>query len=70
VVVPYVAPGSAADKHGVRSGDVIREIDGRAVSAIPAFARLANDVRPGQWVLVLVLPQRGFEALYVALTRP
>jgi serine protease Do len=68
VVVVRVAPGSAADKNGVRPGDVVREIDGRAVSAIPAFARLADNVRPGQSVLVLL--QRGSDALYVALTPP
>jgi S1-C subfamily serine protease len=51
VAVTHVAPGSAADNHGVHSGDVVREIEGRAVSAIPAFARLANDIRPGQWGL-------------------
>ena len=66
VVVTHVAPGSAADKHGVHRGDVVREIDGRAVSTLPTFARVASGVRPGQWVLVLL--QRGSDALYVALT--
>jgi serine protease Do len=66
VVVTHVAPGSAADKHGVHRGDVVREIDGRAVPTLPTFARVANGVRPGQWVLVLLQP--GSDALYVALT--
>ncbi len=66
VVVVHVAPGSAADKNGVRPGDIVREIDGRGVSAIPAFGPLADNVLPGQWVLVLL--QRGSDALYVALT--
>ena len=66
VVVTRVAPGSAAAKQGVRRGDVVREIDGRAVPTMPAFAQLAKGVRPGQSVLVLL--QRGPDALYVSLS--
>jgi serine protease Do len=51
---------------GLRAGDIVREINHRPVRTLDEFARLADGLRPGDAIAVLV--QRGRTALYVALT--
>ncbi len=52
-VVGSVYPGSAADQAGIRSGDVVRAIDGRAVSdfnQLPEIISLsAGQISPSRW---------------------
>ncbi len=52
VLVSSVMPGSPADKAGVKAGDVITSVNGKAVTAtsfegIPVFYSTVADLRPG-----------------------
>jgi len=50
--VTQVVPGSAADGAGIRSGDVIFEIDGRKVGSAASLASIVQDHEPGDKVEV------------------
>ena len=65
VVVDNVASGSAADKAGIRPGDVIREINRKPVKTMADFDRLARSTRREQPMTIKV--QRGASSLYVAI---
>jgi serine protease Do len=53
---------------GVRPGDIIREIDRRAVRTMADFRRLSRALRRGSEVTLRV--QRGGERFFVAFTIP
>lgn len=66
VAIARVDPGSPTADGGLRVGDVLREINQHRIRTITDVAQVANTVRPGEWVAVLV--QRGRTAVYVAVT--
>jgi serine protease Do len=65
VLVDSVASGSAAEKAGIRRGDVIREIDRKPVKTTADFDRLARATRREHPTTVKL--QRGPTSLYVAI---
>jgi len=58
VVVPKVVPGSPAEKAGIRTGDVILEVDGKAVNDAQHLKNLVASLPIGKQVDVVVL-RRG-----------
>ena len=65
VVVSAVEPGSAADEAGIRRGDIIVEVDRKAVRSIDDYKKAIAGVRKGRGVLFLV--RRGDSTLFLAL---
>ena len=65
VLVEGVASGSAAEKAGIRRGDVIREIDRKPVKSTADFDRLTRATKREQPTTVKL--QRGAASLYVAI---
>lgn len=65
VVVTQVEPGSAADESGIRRGDVILEIDRKAVRNVEEYRKSLAAIRKGRGVLFLV--RRGENTLFLAL---
>src|SRR5687768_1310913 len=65
VVVSAVDPGSAADEAGIRRGDIIVEVDRKAVRSIDDYKKAVAGVRKGRGVLFLV--RRGDSTLFLAL---
>jgi serine protease Do len=66
VVAEAVDPDSPADIVGIEPGDVIREVNHRAVRNIADFEAAVRTITVRRPVLMLI--QRGPAALYVALT--
>lgn len=54
VEVRALAPGEAAERAGIRAGDVILSIDGEAVGSPERLARIVRARRPGDTVRVLL----------------
>jgi serine protease Do len=67
VLVRQVGPGAAANA-GVRPGDVLLQIDGKAVNNVEQFRELTAQLKPGASVPVLV--KRGSSPLFLALQVP
>jgi serine protease Do len=65
VVVTSVEPGSAAEDAGIRRGDVILEVDRRAVRSVEDYKKAMAGARKGRGVLFLV--RRGESTLFLAL---
>jgi serine protease Do len=65
VVVTAVEPGSAADEAGIRRGDVILEIDRKAIRNLDEYKKSVSAIRKGRGVLFLV--RRGDSTLFLAL---
>jgi len=65
VVVTAVEPGSAADEAGIRRGDVIMEVDRKAIRNLDEYKKAVAAVRKGRGVLFLV--RRGESTLFLAL---
>jgi len=64
VLISYVEGGSAAYRAGLKSGDLILQINRQAVSTVEeAIKHLQNGVEK----VILLLVRRGDSALYVAL---
>jgi membrane-associated protease RseP (regulator of RpoE activity) len=55
VAVAAVAPGGAAEKAGIKEGDVVVEFDGEHVRSIAQFERLVRETVPGRNVKVAVV---------------
>ena len=71
VVVTDVQAGSAAEKAGLRRGDVVLEIAGRPVRDVAAFYRELGVVKPGDSVRVyLSRPGRDAAKHFIVLERP
>ncbi|HWP83580.1 MAG TPA: DegQ family serine endoprotease [Terriglobia bacterium] len=64
VLVAEVEPGSPAAEAGLRRGDVIQEVNGRAVSSVADFERL---IRQADRDVVLLLVNREGQTLYIAI---
>jgi len=67
IVVTAVNPGSAADEAGLRSGDVITEVNRRPVKNLADYNREISQGEKGKSVLFLV--QRGQSSMFLALKR-
>jgi serine protease Do len=65
VVVSGVEAGSAADEAGIRRGDVIMEVDRRAIRNVDEYRKAIAGVKKGRGVLFLV--RRGDSTLFLAL---
>lgn len=65
VVVTQVEPDSAADQAGLKSGDIIREINRKPVRTVQDFERLANDLEPKGRVLLLIT--RGNATVFLSV---
>ena len=65
VVVSAVEPGSAADEAGIRRGDVIMEVDRKAIRNLDEYKKAVAGIRKGRGVLFLV--RRGDITLFLAL---
>lgn len=63
-----VAPGSVAERGGVRAGDLLLAIDRNEIRTLEEFAAARRLLRPGRTVVLLV--RRGDSALYLALPVP
>jgi serine protease Do len=66
VVVTGVEPGSAAAEAGVRTGDVIQEIDRKPVKNVADFMQKLDKVKAGDTLLLLI--EREQNTLFVAIT--
>jgi serine protease Do len=67
LVISAVKPGSAADEAGLRSGDVIVEINRQAVKSLADYNR--EIARTDKAKSVLFLVRRGQSSLFLALKR-
>jgi len=65
--VSKVYPGSTAEKQGLRVGDHIEAINGRAVSKVIEFKEVLNSILESGEIHVLVL--RGEGKLHFKLVR-
>jgi serine protease Do len=65
VVITSVEPGSSADDAGLRRGDVILEVDRKAVRSTADYRKAVGEVKKGKGVLFLV--RRGESTLFLAL---
>ena len=66
-LVAGVEPGSAADKAGLKSGDVIRQIDGKKIVAAGDLSALVGQSKPGTKVALEVWRQGKRETLNAQL---
>jgi len=66
-VVASVVPGSPADEAQIRRGDLILEVNRRAVSDSAAFRAAVRGTEKGKGLLVLV--KRGDSTIFLALKR-
>ena len=66
MVVTEVEPDSPAERGGVRTGDVIREINRKPIKDVRDFERLTNQLSPHASVLLLL--NRGKATLFLSIT--
>jgi serine protease Do len=66
VVVTRVEPGSAVEDAGVQRGDLILEINRRAVPDVKEFQRIARGLGKDESVLLLI--NRQGQALFITIT--
>ena len=67
VIVNSVVPGSAAERAGIRQGDVITELDGAAVNDSNAFRNHIASTAPGTEVTLTVLRDNREQKIRAAL---
>jgi serine protease Do len=65
VVVVKVKPGSTAEEMGVREGDLILEVNRKAVSSLKSYERAASGLTKDQAVLLLI--KRKGQTIYLTL---
>ncbi len=66
-LVSSVAPGSAAEKAGLRAGDVVLSLDGRRIQRSTDLAELVGRSRPGDRVTLEIIRQGRREQLTAVL---
>jgi serine protease Do len=66
VVITQVEPGSPASEAGLRTGDVIREVDRKPVKDVDDFIQKVEKAKDQDTVLLFV--QRGQNSLFAAVT--
>ena len=69
VAIPQVTEGSAADKGGLKSGDVILEFDGEPVESETQFRNLVASRKPGKPVQIVVWRDGKRKSLTVRLDK-
>jgi serine protease Do len=67
--VQEVIPGSPAEEAGLRVGDLIRKVDGRAVNSSQPLADVLSAYRPGDRVVLTVERERREIEIPVTLGR-
>ena len=65
LVVVHVEPDSSGAEAGIRTGDIILEIDQEPAEDIEEFNRKTQDYKPGETILFLV--KRGEQTLFLTL---
>jgi len=65
VLVSDVKPGSPAERAGLKTGDVIIEINGRRVQSLGGFTSMLRDIGEGERVRLLI--QRGGDSVPLVL---
>ncbi len=65
VIVVRVKPGSAAEEHGVREGDMVLEINRQAVTSVTSYEQIAGKLPKDQSVLLLL--KRQGRTIYLTL---
>jgi serine protease Do len=65
VVITDVVPGSPADDAGLQRGDLIQEVNRRAVQTVSDFENRVKDLKSGDVVALLV--RRGANTFFVAV---
>ena len=65
VVITAVEPGSPGDDAGLRRGDVVLEIDRKAIRGLPDYRKALGESKKGKGLLFLV--RRGENTLFLAL---
>ncbi len=65
VVVTGVEPGGVAEEAGIRRGDLIMEVDRKAIKSLDDYKKAVAAARKGRGVLFLV--RRGESTLFLAL---
>jgi len=53
--VEKVSDNGAADKAGIKKGDIIKSVDGQAIKSVPELQEMVAEHRPGQSVSVKIL---------------
>ena len=66
-IVSSVSPSSAAEKAGIKPGDVITEYNGRAVPNTDELVKMVIATKPGTSVAVKVLRDKKEETLHVTV---
>jgi serine protease Do len=66
-LVSSVAPGSAAERGGIRPGDVILEYNGRPVSNTSELVRMVTSTKPGTSVPVRIVRDRSEQTVTVVV---
>jgi S1-C subfamily serine protease len=66
VVVIHVEPGSPAAEAGIHRGDVILEVERKAVKDVDDFSQKIT--KAGDQESILMLIQRGQNSLYASVT--
>ena len=66
VVVTDIEAESSAERAGLRTGDVIREINRKPVKDVKDFERLTNQLTPNAPVLLLL--NRGDATIFLSIT--
>lgn len=67
IVVSEVEPGSAASRAGIRRGDIIEEVNRRAVASVSAFTTILSEMQDRGSLLLLV--RRNASTSFFALRR-
>jgi len=67
VILPHVTEGSAADKGGVKKGDIVLEFDGKPVEDEVGFRRRVAMKKPGTEVKMVVLRDGKRKTLTIEL---
>ena len=65
VVVTDIEPDSPAERGGLRTGDIIREINRKPVNDVRDFERITNQLSPTASVLLLL--NRGNATIFISI---
>lgn len=65
VLVQQIEEGSVASLAGIRQGDVVSMIDNHSVTSVEEFSRIAEGLKPGKSVAILV--QRSSGPVFLAI---